>query len=180
MPVWDFTLIIEGPDIQGDDILDALFEAGCDDSLVGSTNGVQYMDFDREAPTLADAVLSAVSAVESVPGVQVVRLDDADLISISEIAERTGRTRESVRLLVAGERGPGGFPSPVSDVQRPNRLWRWTEVDRWMQNAFGDGDAQPSNDEIMLSALAAAIAARHHCRQLDPSQRERVRSLFAA
>ena len=180
MPVWEFTLIIEGPDIQGDDIINALFEAGCGDSLVGSTNGVQYMDFDREAPTLADAVLSAVSAVESVPGVQVAQLEEADLVSIAEIAERTDRTRESVRLLVAGERGPGGFPSPVSDVQRPNRLWRWTEVDRWMQNAFGDGDAQPSNDEIMLSALAAAIAARHHCRRLDPSQRERVRSLFAA
>ena len=41
MPVWEFTLIIEGPDIQGDDIINALFEAGCDDSLVGSTNGVQ-------------------------------------------------------------------------------------------------------------------------------------------
>lgn len=180
MPVWEFTLIIEGPDIQGDDIINALFEAGCDDSLVGSTNGVQYMDFDREAPTLADAVQSAVIAVESVPGVQVAQLEDADLVLIAEIAERTGRTRESVRLLVAGERGPGGFPPPVNNAQHPNRLWRWREVDRWMQNAFGDGNAQPSSDEIMLSALTAAIAARHHCRRLNPSQQERVRSLFVA
>ena len=68
----------------------------------------------------------------------------------------------------------------MNDPLRPNRLWRWTEVNRWMQYAFGDGDGQRSSDEIMLSALAAVIAARHHCRGLDPSQRERVRSLFAA
>ena len=180
MRIWEFTLIIEGVDAQGSETLDALFEAGCDDALVGRTNDIQHIDFSREAQSLTDAVLSAVSDVESVSGLAVVQLEDGDLVSMAEIAERTGRTRESVRLLVAGERGPGGFPSPVSDVQRPNRLWRWTEVERWMQNAFGDGDAQPSNDEIMLSALAAAIAARHHCRRLDPSQRERVRSLFAA
>ena len=180
MLIWEFTLIIEGVDAQGDGTLDALFEAGCDDALVGRTNDIQHIDFSREARSLADAVLSAVSDVESVSGLAVVRLEDGDLVSMAEIAERAGRTRESVRLLVAGERGPGGFPPPVNDPLRPNRLWRWTEVNRWMQYAFGDGDGQRSSDEIMLSALAAVIAARHHCRGLDPSQRERVRSLFAA
>ena len=181
MTTWEFTLIVDGPDIQEDnDLLDALFEAGCDDTLVGRTNEIQYIDFDREAQSLADAVLSAVNDVESVPGLAVVRLEDGDLVSMAEIAERTGRTRESVRLLVAGERGPGDFPLPVNDPKHPNRLWRWSEVNRWMRNVLSNEDVQRSSDEIMLSALAATIAARHHCRQLDPSQRERVRSLFAA
>ena len=179
MRSWAFTLIVEGEDLQSDETFDALFEAGCDDALVGRTNGVQYMDFDRDALTLADAVLSAVNAVESVPGVRVVRLDDVDLVSMSEIAERTGRTRESIRLFVSGERGPGGFPLPANDPKRPHRVWRWSEVERWMQESSGKTQTTDSEEDLR-SALAAAIAARHHCRRLDPSQRERVRSLFAA
>ena len=180
MSNWSFTLIVEGEDLQSDETFNALFEAGCDDALVGRTNGTQYMDFDRDAETLTDAVLSAVADVESVPGLQVVRLEDSDLVSMAEIAERTGRTRESIRLLVNGERGPGNFPLPVNDPKRPNRLWRWSEVGHWMRDAFNVQETPPRKDEITLAALVPAIAARHHCRQLDPSQRERVRSLFAA
>lgn len=70
MPIWEFTLIIEGVDAQGGETLGALFEAGCDDALVGRTNDIQHIDFSREARSLADAVLSAVSDVESVSGSQ--------------------------------------------------------------------------------------------------------------
>ena len=180
MSAWEFTLIVDGPDIQGNnDLLDALFEAGCDDALVGRTNCVQYLAFTREAACLEDAVLSAVADIERVSPLQVTRLIDSDLVSMSEIAERSGRTRESVRLLVNGERGPGGFPISATDPRRPHRVWRWSEVETWLRTVLGD-EPQPDEEDDLLSALAAAIAARHHCRQLDPSQRERVRSLFAA
>ena len=177
---WEFTLIVDGPDIQGDNgLLDALFEAGCDDALVGRTNCVQYLAFAREAACLEDAVLSAVADIESVSPLQVTRLIDSDLVAMSEIAERTGRTRESIRLLVNGERGPGGFPIPATDPRRPHRVWRWSEVENWMQTALG-GEPQPDQEDDLLVALAAALAARHHYRRLDPIQQERVRSLFAA
>lgn len=180
MTHWEFTLIVDGPDIQGDNgLLDALFEAGCDDALVGRTNCVQYLAFTREAACLEDAVLSAVADIESVSPLQVTRLIDSDLVSMSEIAERTGRTRESIRLLVNGERGPGGFPVPATDPRRPHRVWRWSEVENWMQTALG-GEPQPDQDDDLLVALAAALAVRHHFRRLDPIQQERVRSLFAA
>ena len=180
MQNWSFTLIIEGGDLQSDETFNALFEAGCDDALVGRSNGIQFMDFDRDAETLADAVLSAVGDIESVAGLQVVRLEDLELVSMAEIAERTGRTRESVRLLVGGDRGPGNFPLPVNDPKRPNRLWRWSDVERWMHDALDVQEASGGSEEITLATLAAGIAARHHFRRLDPQQRERVRSLFAA
>ena len=115
MPNHHFTLIVDGVDLQHESVVDSLFEAGCDDALVGSTDGVQFIDFDREAASLDDAVLSAVADVERVPGAQVVRMAGAGLVSIADIAARTGRTREGARLLVAGTRGPGGFPPPVTD-----------------------------------------------------------------
>ena len=73
MPIHHFTLIVDGVDLQHESVVDGLFDAGCDDALVGSTDGVQFIDFDREAASLDDAVLSAVADVEQVPGVQVVR-----------------------------------------------------------------------------------------------------------
>ena len=78
MPIHHFTLIVDGPDLQDDAFIDALFEAGCDDATVGRTDGIQYLDFDREAATRADAIQSAVTEVECVDGVHVVRITTAE------------------------------------------------------------------------------------------------------
>ena len=69
-----FTLIIEGSDLQSAEVANALFEAGCDDALVGRSEGVQFLDFDREAESVDEAVRSAVADVESVEGLMVARL----------------------------------------------------------------------------------------------------------
>lgn len=68
------TLVVEGRALQAGEVVDALFEAGCDDALVGSSQGVQFMDFDREAGSVDEAVRSAVADVESVEGLKVARL----------------------------------------------------------------------------------------------------------
>ena len=49
-------LIVDGPDLQTGPFIDALFEAGCDDATVGRTDGVHYIDFDREAESLGEAI----------------------------------------------------------------------------------------------------------------------------
>lgn len=74
MSVHHFTLIVDGPDIQSGAVIDALYEAGCDDALIGRTDGIQYVEFDREAKGLVEAVLSAVADIERVDGVKVVRI----------------------------------------------------------------------------------------------------------
>ena len=40
MPVHYFTLIVDGPDLQDDTLIDAVFEAGCDDAAVGRIDGI--------------------------------------------------------------------------------------------------------------------------------------------
>ena len=115
-------------------VIDALFEAGCGDAAIGRIDGVQYVDFDREAPSLDEAILSAVADLERVDGVDVVRIADAGLVSMADIAARIRRTREGVRLLITGARGPGGFPPPVTDPRSRYRLWRWSDVAHWCMN----------------------------------------------
>ena len=68
MSTYHFTLVVDGTDIQSGATVDGLYEAGCDDALIGRADGVQYIEFDREAASLAEAVLSAVADIERVMG----------------------------------------------------------------------------------------------------------------
>ena len=92
MPIHHFTLIVDGPDLQDDTLIDAVFEAGCDDAAISRTDGVQYVDFDREATSIDQAIFSAVTNLERIDGVTVVRIADTGLISIADIAGGTRRT----------------------------------------------------------------------------------------
>ena len=98
MPIHHFTLIVDSPDLQDDTLIDAVFEAGCDDAAISRTDGVQYVDFDREAASLDQAILSAVTDLKRIDGVALVRIADAGLVSMADVAGPIGRTREGVRL----------------------------------------------------------------------------------
>ena len=78
MSIHHITLIVDSPNLQDDTIIDRLFEAGCDDAAIGRSDGIQYVDFGREAASLDEAVLSAVMDIGHVNGVSVIRLADAD------------------------------------------------------------------------------------------------------
>lgn len=60
-----FTLVFSGEfEELSRELLDALFEAGCDDSHVSLREGVLRIAFDREAPSFRVALLSAINDVE--------------------------------------------------------------------------------------------------------------------
>ena len=175
MSTFHFTLIVEGPDLQDEARIDALFEAGCDDAAIGRSDGIQYVDFDREARSLDLAILSAVDDLEKLEGVEAVRIADAGLASLADIAARLGRTRESVRLLVSGARGPGGFPSPVTDPRSRYRLWRWSDVERWCVEQLGE--ALPISQDEVTAAFSAALELRHFRRATAPANPITLREL---
>ena len=180
MSSYQFTLIVEGPDLQSDRAIDALFDAGCDDALVGRTDGIQYLDFDRDGPNPETAILSAIADVERLPGVEVIRLAGGGLVSMADIATHTGRSRESIRLLVTNERGPGGFPAPVTDPRTRYRLWRWSEVRRWFEANYPTSPF-PRHDqgyEQVAAAISASLELRHYCRDVRPEQRARLHQLI--
>jgi predicted DNA-binding transcriptional regulator AlpA len=169
----DFTLVLAG-DLEDDAILDALFEAGCDDATFGRVDGVGYADFVRQAPSFGDAVRSAIEAVESVPEVRVLRVEPDDLVTMSEVAERLGRSRESVRLLVTGARGRGDFPPPVSHLKARTRLWRWSEIAAWARCHDQPVDPRAAST---IAAVNAALVLRQTVPELAPAERALVESL---
>ena len=167
MRTHQFVLIVEGPDLQSAEMFDAVVEAGCDDALVGCSNGVQFVDFEREAPSAGEAVRSAVANLESLPGVSVVRVAGAGLVSMANIAARTGRTRESVRLLIAGKRGPGGFPAPVTDPRDRYRLWRSSDVQQWFAGHYGEESVSP--DAKVVAEINAELERRRTAKGVMPT-----------
>ena len=58
-----FTLILSGLSRLTDKLENTLFEAGCNDALLGTCVGVVYLDFDREASSFIRAVDSAIRDV---------------------------------------------------------------------------------------------------------------------
>ena len=174
MPIHHFTLIVDGPDLQDDMFIDRLFEAGCDDAAIGRSDGIQYVDFDREAASLDEAVLSAVRDVEHVDGVSVVRVADAGLVSMTDIASRIGRTRESVRLLITGARGSGRIPRAGDRPPSRYRLWRWSDVTHWITTQLGEAGLP---DDRFLTVLNASLEFRRYRDDLVPASRDKLRAL---
>jgi hypothetical protein len=157
---YTFTLILDGRDPLNQEQLDALFAAGCGDATFGRRGSIGYADFDRVAPSFARAVASAITAIEgTVPGLHVVRIEPEDLVSAADIAGRTGRSRESVRLLIAGQRGPGHFPAPTAWLNRRRPLWRWSDVAQWYATALGE-PVELSKEAAFVAALNAALELR--------------------
>lgn len=164
MPTYVFTLVLDRrPD---DDELARLLEAGCDDAIFGIENGLPVAEFDREAPAPADAIASAVRDIESA-GLNVLRVLDQDLVTLADIADRIGRSRESVRRYATGERGGGGFPRPVNPGRDGTVFYRWSEVGPWLRDRIGLN--VPEHDPALVVADLFLQARQHRNRVVHMS-----------
>jgi hypothetical protein len=84
MSTHQFTLIVSGVAEVTPELADTLFAATGGDIEFNVRDGVAYLEFDRAAPTLRDAVSSAISQVEGA-GIRVVRVDSDAANTIAKI-----------------------------------------------------------------------------------------------
>lgn len=151
----EFTLILDHAP-SGEE-MDALFEAGCDDSAPETVAGNGWLHFDRAADTLLQALASAIRDVEST-GLVVCAVASDDLVSLKDIAARAGRTYESARLLASGKRGPGGFPPPVTTADGWS-LYSWAQVAQWLRTNLLT-ETVVEQDHRILAAVDHLVRAR--------------------
>ncbi len=112
----------------------------------------------REAPALADAIVSAVHDIEAA-GFAVLRVLDEDLATLADIADRIGQSRESVRRYAVGERGPGGFPPPANPGREGAVFYRWSEAAPWVRRHLGI-DVPDVDPALVVANLV--LQARQH------------------
>ena len=179
MTRWDFELIVEGRDLCDDDAFAALCRASAstnDDIYPGWRAGVQYAGFMRDAECLEEAVLSGVQQVESIGGVKVSGVSDASLVTLGQIAARSGRDEASLKELITGVSGPGGFPDSIPDPDDESPVWMWEEVVEWFNTALAEQLHDPN--AAVFTALSDTLRARASCAKLERPQQQRITALL--
>jgi hypothetical protein len=172
---YTFTLRLLAPGWSLDDLSVHLYERIDDASLMGpDDDGTFLLEFDRRAPSLPDALVTALSELTSVlPDATVLRIDEYDLATMADIAKRSGRTPESIRLLVNGKRGPGGFPPAAGRLDARTKIWRWADVAQWFTKTL-DEPLPDTSDSAFLQAFNDALEIRRLTAALGRPQRRAV------
>lgn len=159
MKTYEFTIIASGLDPEADDFEDRFYEAGCDDATISFQKGVIVLDFAREAQTFSKALISAMRDVQEA-GAKIERIEPDHLVSLSDIAARSGLSRAAISLYGKGERGRG-FPAPVARITSESPLWDWAEVARWMHTH----DRLPASEVLRARVMKEAnLVAHRFCR----------------
>jgi hypothetical protein len=135
MNLYEFTLLFALPDATANParFVDALYEAGCDDAVVGiGKQGSIAMEFSRSAGSADEAVGSAIDAVtRAIPGATLIEAKP-DLVDLSELAAAAGFSRQNMRKYATGAiRGiQQPFPHPV--YSGSPSLWHLCDIGAWL------------------------------------------------
>lgn len=155
---YNFTLVISGAHEDTCGLDDAIFEAGCDDAILFFRNGVTYLEFDREATSIKEAITSAIQQVQSTPfSLTIVRIEPDDLVTASEIARRISVSREAIRKLINSHTKSHDFPAPILVLNDRNTLWSWTKVAIWLQSKSKLSDKTIIEDAFYIRSLNNAL-----------------------
>ncbi|NKZ07171.1 hypothetical protein [Actinomadura latina] len=190
MPSYDFALILSRPLYE--DELDPLFDRTHGAVTVSIISEAQHADrtpapahhhpndelrsADRlgnascswTGATLAAAIMEVVGHVEeSAPGLHVLQVEADLLLTIRDIAERVGRSLDSVRHAITGARGATGFP-PSEMSTAGHRLWRWSKVAAW----YGLDDPQLVEAKPTVQAINGWLALRDVVPDIAPAPEE--------
>jgi hypothetical protein len=65
LKTYEFDIILMEMSEVTDEQADVLFAAGCDDGTPACSNGMAWIHFDRVAPSLEEAIQSAVTQIRS-------------------------------------------------------------------------------------------------------------------
>lgn len=144
--------------------LDALYEGGCDDALIGvGRPGYIALDITREAESAESAVASAIADVMNViPGAELIEVCP-DLVNLSDLADLVGCTRQNMRKYASGEIRALTAPFPPAHHAGQPPVWRLCQVGPWLN--------QHTTLTVADEILAVATVAAHknvelQCRRL--------------
>jgi predicted DNA-binding transcriptional regulator AlpA len=171
MTTFEFSIIASGLDPQADDFETRFYNAGCDDATVSFQKGHIIVDFAREATSIDEAICSAVECVQKA-GAHVDRVEPDPLVSLADIASRTGLTRAAITQYSKGQRGEN-FPAPVARVTSETSLYDWAEVATWLFQH------EKLSREEAIEAEAVKVANEAICARepmLRDKMQERLRS----
>ena len=110
-------------------LIDRLYEAGCDDALIGSgKSGVIGLSFTRESASAAEAFESAIKDVKKAIPTASLMEAKPDFAGVTDIAETIGCSRQNVLKIFASTEAPMPIHSGNTS------LWHLSEALKWLND----------------------------------------------
>lgn len=158
--IYRFTLILKNVHENTTHLEDSLYEANCDDALVHTKHNAVYLEFDRKAVSLEEAVISAIKDVQS-SSIQadIASVAPENFVTEAEIAKRLKTSRQTVSLWIKGKRRKY-FPQPIMHLAQKSSLWKWSEVCVWLYENQIIVDKNQVEEALFFSNINAALEER--------------------
>jgi predicted DNA-binding transcriptional regulator AlpA len=158
---YEFLFVVDGVSVDDDGAVAVLTDAF--DGVLSWNRGLHRLAVSSQGSDALDAFRKLLARITSeVPTLRVLRVDP-DLVGVSDIAERTGHSRQNIQQWVNGERNADRpFPSPEGCAGR-SLIWRWAEVNEWLKPlGFDDQATRPTREECVF--LDAALIEWNYTR----------------
>lgn len=158
MPEWTFTLIVDRPVGDRDE---AIFEALDGYAFaVGEENGAWVIECAGEYPRYRDLLLGCIATLSLDLGIETLAAqDEGDEVTLQEIADRIGKSREAVAKYSRGElkSATEPFPPPVRNTSWGAR-WSWSDVSTWLlhNTDWAEEDDEVHRVNVGVNALLRA------------------------
>ncbi|WP_246203506.1 helix-turn-helix transcriptional regulator [Streptomyces tailanensis] len=149
---YEFLFVVEGIDVDDHKAVGVVFDQF--DGLLTRHRDRHLLDVAETGANAIEAAHRLVARLRrALPDLRILRLDP-ELVGVSDIAERTGRSRQNVLQWSGGERRTDRpFPEPEGAVGR-SLVWRWAEVNQWLRLiGAGDESVAPLREEALLIDL---------------------------
>lgn len=164
-----------------EDIANRLYEAGCDDALVGlGVYGQVVLEVTREADSAFEAISSVIVQVSK--GIQGAKLIEAgpDLVGVSDLAELLGTTRQNLkRYLVDKSRSAEATSKlkvPAHNGTVPT--WHLAKIGRWINQNTKLEIASPTIETAEVCMMLNAMRVYKELIELEDSSIESLIPLF--
>jgi len=175
MKLYEFVLkfALPGSSNTAEDLLEALYDAGCDDALIGVGEARRIaLDFSREAESARDAILGAIRNVRSALPEALLIEASPDLAGLSEIAEVLGFSRQNARKMATSQKNQ--FPLPAHEGNPT--LWHLADVLAWSKSVRLES---VDNELLEVAQINRQVNLMRELHQLQPHLREELEALMA-
>jgi uncharacterized protein DUF4287 len=146
---YEFLFVVDGVSMDDDDAVAILTDAF--DGVLSSNRGLYRLAVSSNGSNAVDALRRLLAGIAArLPTLRILRVDP-DLVGVSDIAERTGHTRQNVQQWVSGERNAARpFPPPEGCAGR-SLIWRWADVNDWLKPlGLDDQTMRPTREESVF------------------------------
>ena len=164
---------ISGDEVDSDELVERLGEAGCDDALIGTGQpGRIALDFTREARSVKEAIVSALRDVKkAIPDAELIEVTP-DFVGLTDVAELVGVSRQNMRKLMLTH--PTTFPAPVHEGSAS--VWHLAHVLQWLNER---GDYSISKSLLDVATVAMQINLTKEAQRLDGPVQKEVQAFVA-